>query len=64
MYEANHAKSVPSFVIVKPQLRSKSKLEQVKDPVGPWKYKPTYPGETYKGQKFPGQNDTDAFELK
>lgn len=47
-YEAQ-TKSVPSFVIMKPQFRSKTRLEQVKDPVGPWKYQPQFPGETYKG---------------
>ena len=40
MYDAKHSQSVPSFVIVKPGLRSKTRIESVKDPVGPWKYTP------------------------
>ena len=59
MYYAKHSSSVPSFVIVKPGLRSKTRQEAAKDPVGPWKYTPSYPGDTFKGQKYPGQHETD-----
>ena len=59
MYNAKHSQSVPSFVIVKPGLRSKTATQNPKDPVGPWKYKPQYPGDTFKGQKYPGQQEGD-----
>ena len=55
MYDAQDLDSVPSFVIVNPKRAQTTKHENTKeDPVGPQKYEPLYPGETFMGQKFPG----------
>ena len=58
MYNGLKSHSVPSFVICKPGLRSKTQQSN-KEPVGPWKYTPQYPGDTFKGQKFPGQHERE-----
>ena len=49
-YDPENLDSVPSFVIVDPKKTALTKHENSKEaPVGPQKYDPAHPGETFKG---------------
>ena len=61
MYDPEDLNSVPSFLIVNKKRAALTKNENSKEaPVGPQKYDLIYPGETFKGQKYPGQKEEVA----
>jgi len=60
-YEVVDRTTVQSFVIVKPKRAHTTDKGTRGGHVGPQKYDPVKPGETYKGQKFPGQSMDQAF---
>ena len=60
-YEPEPNYHLPGFVIVNPKRSGTGKQEPLKEhPIGPQKYTPAHPGETFAGQAYPGQTPEDA----
>ena len=58
MYDPADNHFTPGFVIVGEKRAATTKHDNSKEsPVGPQKYDRVYPGETFKGQRFPGQTE-------